>query len=91
MSEIYFRHFRKMQNWQRVKMWTEKKLLRPHKHFGIFKMFDSELNGFNPITGDKTPKEIDRIGCFSSCNIRFSSFGSRSLKSMTCKFKLSSL
>ncbi len=40
-------------------MWTEKKILKPHKYYGIFKMFDSELNGFPLTTGEMAIKGVD--------------------------------
>jgi hypothetical protein len=45
MSSRYFRHFKRMNNWEREKLWTEKKILTPHKYFGVFKMYDNTLNG----------------------------------------------
>ncbi len=58
MSEMYYRHWKKMNNWHRVKMWTEKKLLKPHKFFGIFKLFDT--NGMGAYGGgDKIDKSLD--------------------------------
>ena len=58
MSEMYYRHWKKMNNWHRVKMWTEKKLLKPHKFFGIFKLFDT--NGMGAYGGgEKIDKSLD--------------------------------
>jgi len=45
MSDIYYRHWKKMNNWHRIKMWTEKKLLKPHKLFGIFRLYDTNGGG----------------------------------------------
>jgi len=45
MSSRYFRHFKRINNWDKVKLWTEKKIMTPHKAFGIFKMFDNNMIG----------------------------------------------
>ena len=59
MSEIYYRHWKKMNNWHRVKMWTEKKLLKPHKFFGIFKLYDMNGSGAYGMDNDKPDKNLD--------------------------------
>ena len=59
MSARYFRHFKRMSNWDKEKLWTEKKILTPHKYYGIFKMFDNNLIGAYGGGNQKTVKEYE--------------------------------
>jgi hypothetical protein len=56
-SDIYYRHWRKMNHWSKIKMWTEKKLMKPHKFFGLFKLYDT--TGIGPYGGGNN--KIDKF------------------------------
>lgn len=41
MSSVYNSHYRRMNPWQRVKIWTERKFLKPHPYFSLFNTYDA--------------------------------------------------
>jgi hypothetical protein len=48
-----------MNNWHRIKMWTEKKLLKPHKLFGVFRLYDTNGGGAYGKEENKLDKNME--------------------------------
>jgi len=55
MYQRFNPHWRRMSEWYKVKLWTERKFLKPDPLFPIFKM-NEQRSGYNGVRGDKDSK-----------------------------------
>jgi hypothetical protein len=55
MYQRFNPHWRRMSDWYKVKLWTERKFLKPDPLFPIFKM-NEQRSGYNGVRGEKESK-----------------------------------